>query len=103
MGKIRSIESYGIFIELAPNLAGLAELNGGKNTPLRVSVGDTAAVFIKSMIPERMKVKLVIIDSYPSDAPPEPLTYYINPQKTSHIDYWEYSPACSTRLVETIF
>ncbi len=103
IGRVRSIESYGIFVELAPNLAGLAELRGSGNTPVRCAVGDTAAVFIKSIIPERMKVKLVIIDAYPANEPPEPLKYYIDAEKTKHIDYWEYSPACSTRLIETIF
>ncbi|MBR7112370.1 MAG: S1 RNA-binding domain-containing protein [Clostridia bacterium] len=103
VGRVRSIESYGIFVELAPNLAGLAELRGSGNTPIRCAVNDTAAVFIKSILPERMKVKLVIIDSYPSTEEPMPLRYYIDPEKTRHIDYWEYSPACSTRLVETVF
>ena len=50
-----------------------------------------------------MKVKLVIIDAYPSDADPAPLQYYIDRDKTPHLSYWEYSPACSTRLIETIF
>ena len=103
VGRVRSIESYGIFVELTPNLAGLAELRGSGNTPVRCAVGDTAAVFIKSIIPERMKVKLVIIDAYPSNEPPAAIRYYIDGEKTDHIDYWEYSPACSTRLVETIF
>ncbi|MBQ9802432.1 MAG: 30S ribosomal protein S1 [Clostridia bacterium] len=103
VGRVRSIESYGIFVELTPNLAGLAELRGSGNTPVRCAVGDTAAVFIKSMIPERMKIKLIIIDAYPANDPPEPLRYYIDTEKVKHIDYWEYSPAASTRLIETIF
>ncbi len=103
VGRVRSIESYGIFVELAPNLAGLAELRGSGNTPVRCAVGDTAAVFIKSILPERMKIKLVIIDAYPTTEGPAPLHYYIDPEKTSHIDYWEYSPAASTRLIETVF
>lgn len=103
MGRVRSIESYGIFVELAPNLAGLAELRGNVGTPVRTAVGDLAAVYIKSIIPERMKVKLVIIDSYPSPEPPEPPKYYIDPVHTQHLDYWEYSPACCPRLIETVF
>ena len=55
-GIVRSVEEYGVFIELAPNLAGLGELCEG------ISVGDTVAVYIKNIIPERMKIKLVIID-----------------------------------------
>ncbi len=100
-GKIRSIESYGVFVELAPNLAGLAEPASG--TALKYTIGDTAAVFIKSILPERMKVKLVIVDTTPGTTAPEPLKYYIDKNKTRHIDRWEYSPAVSTRLVETVF
>lgn len=103
IGRIRSIEPYGIFVELTPNLAGLAELKGNGNAPLHAAVGDVAAVYIKSIIPARMKVKLVIIDSYPMEAPPEPLKYYIDAAHTKHIHYWEYSPAACPRLIETVF
>ena len=103
VGTVRSIESYGIFVELAPNLAGLAELRGSGGRPVRAAVGEAAAVYIKSILPERMKVKLVVIDAYPADRKPEDLTYYIDRETTPHIDRWEYSPADSTRLVETVF
>ncbi len=57
-GIVRSIEEYGIFVELTPNLAGLAE------SKENVKIGQTASVFIKSIIPEKMKIKLIIIDSF---------------------------------------
>ena len=101
-GRVRSIESYGVFVELAPNLAGLAELRTG-GEPIQTAVGDLAAVFIKSILPERMKVKLVIIDSYPSPTPPSTPEYFIDPVATEHIDYWEYSPARCGKLIETVF
>ena len=50
-GVVRSVESYGIFVELTPNLAGLAELKEG------VEPGDLCAVYIKSIMPEKMKIK----------------------------------------------
>lgn len=59
-GIVRSVESYGIFVELAPNLAGLAEPKEG------VKTGQTASVYIKSINPEKMKIKLIIVDSYDS-------------------------------------
>ena len=102
-GRVRSIESYGIFVELTPNLAGLAELRGNVGTPVRTAVGDLAAVYIKSILPERMKIKLVIIDSHQDPERPSIPKYFIDPMTTQHIDYWEYSPTCSTRLIETIF
>ena len=55
-GIVRSIESYGIFVELTPNLAGLAEYKEN------VFPEQSAAVYIKSIIPDKMKIKLIIID-----------------------------------------
>ena len=103
VGTVRSIETYGIFVELTPNLAGLAELRGNGGRPVRAAVGEAAAVYIKSILPERMKVKLAVIDAYPVEKKPEPLHYYVDRQKTPHLSYWEYSPACCTRLIETVF
>jgi small subunit ribosomal protein S1 len=67
MGIVRSVESYGVFIELAPNLAGLAEFRDD------VLPGDGCSVYIKSIIPQKMKIKLVLIDTFraPAPAPPE--------------------------------
>ena len=93
-GIIRSIESYGVFVELTPNLAGLAEYKEG------VEVGKSAAVYIKSIIRDKMKIKLVIIDTYPAEVSPTPLNYFI---KQGHIDYWRYSPAECSKLVESVF
>ena len=102
-GRVRSIEPYGIFVELAPNLAGLAELRNNAGQPVRTAVGDLAAVYIKSILPERMKVKLVIVDSAASPEFPEVPKYFIDTKITEHITYWKYSPAASARLIETVF
>lgn len=95
-GIVRSIEDYGIFVELTPNLAGLAELKTG------VRVGDIASVYIKSILPERMKVKLVIIDSADGEMPKRK-KYFIDTAKVRHIDMWRYSPEESGRVIETVF
>lgn len=95
-GVVRSIESYGIFVELTPNLAGLAEYRDG------VEVGDVCAVYIKSIIPERMKIKLVLIDSSKGSYEPK-LKYYVDFSKTRHIDSWRYSPEGASKLVESVF
>ena len=47
-------ESYGVFIELAPNLAGLAEPDD------TLAPGQLVSVYIKSICPQRMKVKLAV-------------------------------------------
>ena len=96
-GVIRSVESYGVFIELRPNLAGLAEYRDD------VRPGQSAAVYIKSIIPEKMKIKLIIIDSHDSEEYPEELEYFIDPDSVSHIDSWQYSPPNCKKIIESVF
>ena len=95
-GIVRSVEDYGIFVELAPNLAGLAEYKDD------VIPGQTAAVYIKNIIPERMKIKLVLIDSYKGELVPRRMDYYITDGE-AHIDYWRYSPRSCGKIIETNF
>ncbi len=96
-GIIRSVENYGIFVELTPNLAGLAEYRDD------VSPGQIAAVYIKSIIPDKMKIKLIIIDTDESTKMQVPLQYFIDPDETTHIDLWRYSPQNSSKIIETVF
>jgi small subunit ribosomal protein S1 len=93
-GVIRSVESYGVFIELTPNLAGLAEPHP------YLKVGQCASVYIKALIPEKLKVKLVIVDVFEPDAPPPPLHYFV---EGSHLERWQYTPEYATKRIETIF
>lgn len=101
-GIVRSIENYGVFLELTPNLAGLAEPRCGAEID-ELNIGDTAAVYIKSIIPERMKVKLVLIDAHTQPQLPAPVKYFIDCERTQHIDAWRYSPAGAVKTVETVF
>ena len=94
-GVVRSIEPYGIFVELTPNLAGLAEYREG------VFPGQRAAVYIKNIIPEKMKVKLVLVDAYSSTAPSDYRFEYF--ETRPHIDRFTYSPSACSRLVATSF
>lgn len=93
-GTVRSVEDYGIFVELTPNLAGLAESKAG------ISAGNLVSVYIKSLNPERMKVKLIVIDTIEGENIPREPTYFI---EEDHIDRWVYSPPQSVKVVETIF
>lgn len=93
-GIIRTVEEYGVFVELAPNLAGLAELRDG------VAPGQQASVYIKSIIPEKMKIKLIIIDSFDADYAPPEIEYFFT---GDHIDSWQYSPDCSRKQIVTEF
>ncbi len=92
-GVIRSVEDYGIFVELTPNLAGLAEFYEG------AQVGDTVSVYIKSIIPDKMKVKLIIIDLCEEEYTPSVNYFY----KGEHIDRFEYSPELCSRKIVTDF
>lgn len=93
-GIVRSCENYGIFIELSPNLAGLAEPKEG------IRPGQHASVFIKSLIPEKMKVKLILVDAFDATYPIKPFCYYV---KGEHIDHWRYSPESAEKIIETRF
>ena len=94
-GIVRSVEDYGIFVELTPNLAGLAEYKDG------ITVGQSAAVYIKNMVGQRMKIKLVLIDSSPAPASPEPFNYFL--PESGHIDRWKYSPDECDKMIESFF
>ncbi len=93
-GIVRSVEKYGVFIELMPNLAGLAELRQP------VEVGQRTSVYIKALIPEKLKVKLILVDICEEQGKPDPLRYFY---QGSHIDRWVYTPEGSGKYIETVF
>lgn len=93
-GIVRSVEKYGVFIELAPNLAGLAEYTED------ALPGSAASVYIKSINPQKMKIKLAIVDTFPQPEQRQPLKYYCD---KAHIDYWRYSTDDSEKVIESIF
>lgn len=93
-GVVRSVEPYGIFIELAPNLAGLAEPREN------VRVGQAASVYIKALIPEKMKVKLIIVDVFENGCFPSKINYFIN---SGRIEKWVYSTEQSDKSIISEF
>lgn len=93
-GIVRSIEPYGIFVELTPNLAGLAEPKDD------VRVGQHASVYIKGLLADKMKCKLIIVDSFDANYKARDHQYHIT---GPHIDYWQYSPDNCSKVIETIF
>jgi len=93
-GIIRSVESYGVFVELAPNLAGLAESREN------VRVNQAVSVYIKAIIPEKMKIKLIIVDTFDNSRPDYNYKYYIN---SGHIDSWVYSSKEADKVIKTDF
>ena len=93
-GIVRSVESYGAFVELSPNLAGLAEYKEG------IKVGQQASVYIKSIIPQKMKVKLIIVETFDEEYAPKPPRYFF---EGNHIDEFVYSPENCEKFVTTVF
>ena len=93
-GIIRSVEEYGVFVELTPNLAGLAEPQTGLHP------GQSASVYIKAIIPDRMKVKLIIIDVFENCAFPAKYDYFVT---SGHMDSWIYSTSNANKYISTEF
>lgn len=82
-GIVRSVQDYGAFVELAPNLSGLTEQCDG------LAEGDWVAVCVKSILPKRMKIKLSVISKLPEAPPPAPLEYFLT---SGYLPRWQYAP-----------
>ncbi len=93
-GIVRSVEDYGIFVELAPNLAGLAEPKEN------IRAGQNVSVYIKALIPEKMKIKLIIVDACDDSISTSELHYFSD---CDHINSWKYSTESSGKNIGTDF
>ena len=94
VGIVRSVEEYGTFIEIAPNLAGLAE-SCADLTP-----GQAVSVYIQNILPEKMKIKLVIVNHSLNPRHRFELKYFIT---EGRLDRWVYSTPESPKRIETDF
>ena len=83
-GTVRGVMDYGCFVELAPNLSGLTDRREDLHE------GDAVSVTLRSIRPERMKIKLQVIEVLPETAEPKPPVYQIT---DGVLDRWVYSPA----------
>lgn len=92
-GVVRKVEDYGVFIEISPNLAGLAEANSS------IKEGESVSVCIKAIIPDKMKVKLNILGK--TDTRYNSKFQYRIPED-KELKYWRYSPSCCSKIIETI-
>ena len=94
VGIVRSVEEYGTFIEIAPNLAGLAE------SCTDLAPGQAVSVYIKNILPEKMKIKLVIVNHSLNQRHRFELKYFIT---EGRLDRWVYSTPESPKRIETDF
>lgn len=94
VGIVRSVEDYGVFIEIAPNLAGLAE----PDTQLRP--GQAVSVYIKNILPDKMKIKLVVVNKNLNQPLRFEPHYFVT---QGRIQRWIYSTPQSRKQIETVF
>ena len=94
VGIVRSVEDYGVFIEIAPNLAGLAE----PDTALHP--GQTVSVYIKSILPDKMKIRLVVVNKNLNQKMRFEPHYFVT---RGRLDRWIYSTPQSRKQIETVF
>ena len=90
---VRSIQPYGVFLELTPNLSGLAEADD------TLHPGQVVSAYIKAILPDRQKIKLSILDTLDPALLPPPVLRYT--QTEGHLEYWEYS--LSNARLRTVF
>ncbi len=94
-GWVRGVKDYGLFVELTPNLSGLAEPRPD------YAEGERVSVFIKSMSPQQMKIKLLLIDHLPTEPQPPALDYFLT---RGRLTRWRYAPECCQKpSSETVF
>lgn len=82
-GYVRSIKDYGVFVELFPNLSGLAEPKEG------LREGDRVSVYIKSIFPDRHKIKLRVLERLPHEETPPAFNYF---HRSGSLLKWQYIP-----------
>jgi small subunit ribosomal protein S1 len=80
-GIIREVMDYGAFVELTPNLVGLAEPHEKARSGLH------ASVLIKNINSPNKKVRMFILDAFEADYPPAPLRYYVSGGKLDKFVY----------------
>lgn len=85
-GTVRSVMPYGAFVELRPNLSGLAEPYP------ELTAGDRVSVYIRGILPHKHKIKLNILEVLPPTPAPELPEFFI---REGHLDRWEYYPGSS--------
>ena len=95
LGIIRDIKPYGAFIEITPNLTGLADIMEDSN----YEIGQSITVLFKSYNVEKQKVKLHIVKVSDVEYKPN----YIYRLNSGIIKEWVYTPEGSKKEIKTIF
>lgn len=94
-GIVRDLKPYGAFIEITPNLTGLAEIP----EYMDLDIGDSVCVKLKNTNPEKLKVKLSIVSKSNSEYKLK-FKYKIT---QGVIKEWNYTPFGSMKCIKTEF
>ena len=102
-GTVLSKEDYGIFIRISQNLSGLAEVSD-----LDIEVGDLVSFKILGIIPNNMKVKLLILEKIElseadKNRPNETNMRFRYVIKDGHINSWSYSTPTAKKQINSEF
>lgn len=81
-GIVRGSTDYGVFVELRPNLVGLADRPAAPPPE-----GEAVSVYIRVIQPQSHKIKLQLVQQLGPAAAPTPLRYYVT---GGHLDSWDY-------------
>jgi len=84
-GIVRSVKDYGVFVELTPNLSGLAD------PAPDLKPGDGVSVYLKSIRPGQGKIKLAVIGRLAEDALPRREFEYT--RTSGRLESWHYREA----------
>mgnify|MGYP002225480977 CR=1 FL=1 len=95
VGIVRSVEEYGTFVEIAPQSG-----RPCRDLPPTCTPGQAVSVYIKNILPDKMKIKLVIVNHSLGQSHRFDLRYFIT---EGHIDHWLYSTPESRKRIETDF
>ena len=90
-GILRGKHPYGQFVELTPNLSGLTD------TPQALPEGSAVSVRIRSIQPERQKIRLQVIRALGPAAFPTPLPYRITGGSVRGWRYTQKPPLISSQ------
>lgn len=88
-GWVRGVKPYGTFVELAPNLTGLADQTEG------LAEDDRVSVYIKAIQPGRRKIKLTVLEKLAGGGQPAPFSYFVS---SGQLTGWDYTALVSRPL-----
>ena len=97
IGRVHGIKEYGVFVELTPNLSGLAEIRPD------VKAGDSVRVFVKNIQEDKMKIKLVINSVLTPEEGGYQTRFVYKLPEDMRVTKWVYNPKGCSRIIESVF